>query len=278
MLAYSQVGDVEAPRTAMILHGILGCGRNWRSMARRLVAANPDWSVVLLDLRGHGASFTDRPDAAPPHTLAACARDVMTTIAGLGRPVDAIIGHSFGGKVALTYARDYGRGQGVGVVWVLDTPPGRSTGPAGEVGLVLRTLAAMPEPLERREQLTEAFETAGIAHLAGWMSTNLRRLPEGGFGFRFSLEIVRDLLDDYQRRSAWRYLRERRDGLVVHLLRATAGDRWLADERQLLEEARSWPDTVVHDFDAGHWVHVDDPDGLLLLLSESLPRSAGVVG
>jgi pimeloyl-ACP methyl ester carboxylesterase len=46
-------------RTAFLLHGLLGQGRNWRTFARRLVAAAaeagaPNWRLLLVDLRCHG--------------------------------------------------------------------------------------------------------------------------------------------------------------------------------------------------------------------------------
>ena len=38
-------------RAILFLHGILGSGGNWRTFARRFVAARPDWAAVLVDLR-----------------------------------------------------------------------------------------------------------------------------------------------------------------------------------------------------------------------------------
>ena len=55
-----------------------------------------DWRAVLVDLRMHGAS----QDFSPPHTLAACVADLRALENSIG-PFHGVIGHSFGGKVAL---------------------------------------------------------------------------------------------------------------------------------------------------------------------------------
>ena len=91
------VGDAPATRQVVFLHGIFGSGANWRTFARRLVAERPGWGAVLVDLRMHGTS----KDHAPPHTVAACADDLIALEAHLPGRIAAMIGHSFGGKVTL---------------------------------------------------------------------------------------------------------------------------------------------------------------------------------
>jgi pimeloyl-ACP methyl ester carboxylesterase len=54
-------GAASPPLVGILLHGLLGSGRNWRSFARRLAASVAESSrrqvqVHLLDLRNHGAS------------------------------------------------------------------------------------------------------------------------------------------------------------------------------------------------------------------------------
>ena len=67
----------DAPlRTAYLLHGLLGQGRNWRMFGRRLLAAAaaagaPDWRLLLVDLRNHGQSAM-RCVLAPCFALRCC--------------------------------------------------------------------------------------------------------------------------------------------------------------------------------------------------------------
>ena len=69
-----------------LLHGIYGAGRNWGSVARRLVRARPGWSVSLVDLRSQG-----RSPRLSPHTMHACASDLLRLEDHLDRPVDAAL-------------------------------------------------------------------------------------------------------------------------------------------------------------------------------------------
>ncbi|KAG2430691.1 hypothetical protein HYH02_013688 [Chlamydomonas schloesseri] len=97
-------------RTLFVLHGLLGCGRNWRSWAKRLVegaaaaapAAGGPWRALLVDLRCHGASAR-RPGLNPPHNMATAAEDVARLVYEQcgHQPPAAVLGHSMGGKVAL---------------------------------------------------------------------------------------------------------------------------------------------------------------------------------
>src|SRR5262245_8884848 len=88
--------DGGAPRGwLLLLHGILGSGANWRTIARRVVTARPELGAVLVDLRMHGRS----QGAPPPHTIDTAAGDLVHLAAELS--LAAVVGHSFGGKVAL---------------------------------------------------------------------------------------------------------------------------------------------------------------------------------
>ena len=84
-------GSEAATLRLMMLHGIYGRGRNWKSMAREIGAARPEWSALLVDLRLHG----DSPAFEPPHTLDAAAADVRAVIdaeSASGAPVTGAAG------------------------------------------------------------------------------------------------------------------------------------------------------------------------------------------
>ena len=90
------VTELGAGAPVVVLHGLLGRGRNWLSVARALAESHALW---LADLRNHGASpWSDEMD------YAAMAGDVARLIRGLGRGPVTLIGHSMGGKVAMTLA------------------------------------------------------------------------------------------------------------------------------------------------------------------------------
>ena len=83
-----------------ILHGLFGSSRNWASMAQRLAAHH---RVIAIDLRNHGAS-----PWAETMDYREMADDVRATLQARGYDRFALLGHSMGGKVAMTAALDHG--------------------------------------------------------------------------------------------------------------------------------------------------------------------------
>jgi pimeloyl-ACP methyl ester carboxylesterase len=264
--------DAAQPRhTAFILHGILGSARNWLSFARRFVTQVPDWRLVLVDLRNHG----DSHGAPPPHTLAACADDLAALAAHLGVVPEAVIGHSFGGKVALAYAREHGAG--LRQCWVLDAVPGAANprdidGDTHEVVDVVGALRGVALPIASRAALQETLRASGFSEsFAGWMTTNLRALDGGGFTWRFSLDAADAMLASYFETDFWPFLNALPESLCVHVVRAARSDRWRSADLARFADAQSGGDVRLHVLeDAGHWLHVDNPDGLMRLLAGGL--------
>lgn len=256
-------------RWAWLLHGILGSGQNLRTVARRLAQAAPEWGFVLPDLRNHGESH----GAPPPHTVAACADDLDALADAIGVRPRTAIGHSFGGKVALVWgARAEARGDAVDRVWALDVPPGRPEMPLAlhsEVVLVVQALRTIPVPLARREDIVAILTNLGFSlGLAQWMTTNLR-MGDDGFTWRFDLDGIEAMLRDYATVDAWPWLADPARRARVDVVRAARSDRWADAELARFSGPR---DLHLHVLpDAGHWLHVDNPEGLLaLLLGEGL--------
>lgn len=83
-------------RAVVIAHGLFGSKRNWRGVAQRL---GKDYRVVTVDLRNHGES---------PHAYemdyTAMAADIGKLLERLDLEDVDLIGHSMGGKAAMTYA------------------------------------------------------------------------------------------------------------------------------------------------------------------------------
>src|ERR1700722_16373957 len=80
----------------VLLHGLFGAARNFGTVQRALA---PLFRVIAMDARNHGAS----PHAAGM-TYATLAADVLETLDALGVARTAVIGHSMGGKTAMTLA------------------------------------------------------------------------------------------------------------------------------------------------------------------------------
>jgi pimeloyl-ACP methyl ester carboxylesterase len=249
----------------MILHGIYGSGRNWRSVARGLVDLRADWGVALVDLRQHGRSR----GFPPPHTLEAAAEDLRGVVRTEGLSVESILGHSFGGKVAMAYAgRPVGR---LTSLWVVDSFPGARE-PEGGAWRMLRVLEDHPGPFSDRETALESVRAGGFSlPVAQWMTTNLERDPEGGFRWRLQVDEMRSLLLDFFETDAWTVVESPREGLEVHVVKA--GESGLLDDEacRRIEAAGSERGTThLHVLEGGHWLNVDNPTGLIELLGSTL--------
>ena len=251
--------------TVFILHGIMGSRRNWRSFASRLQAAEPSWRLVLIDLRCHGHAR----DVEGPHTLSSASADVWKLIKAIGRP-DYVLGHSFGGKVALQLARDRATDPDAPwQTWVLDCPPFAVNSVSieeSEVGRVLIQLRSMVEPITRRSDVMSEFQSAGFSRsLSGWMSTNIEKGEDGVFRWRFDVAGVRDLLHSYWQTDFMEFLQQRYRS--VHFVVARKSDRWTSAElMQMQSLAHRRLITLHHLANAGHWLHIDNPVGLISLL------------
>ena len=258
--------NAQPSRWAVVLHGILGSGTNLRTFARQLALAAPEWGFLLPDLRGHG----DSPSGEPPHTVAACAADVLALASSQGITPSTILGHSFGGKVALACAQlAEAQGRPVERVWVLDAPPGRadvSLAVSSEVVQVVLALRGLPDRFERREELVTLLTAQGFSlALAQWMTTNLRSTGDG-LRWRFDLDVISALLQDYAVTDAWQYLNDPARQTIVDVVRAERSERWSAEELARFAAAAGSGVKLHLLPDAGHWVHVDNPEGLLQMV------------
>jgi pimeloyl-ACP methyl ester carboxylesterase len=255
---------VDSPaHTGWILHGILGSGRNWRSFARSLATAHPDWGFVLPDLRNHGATGP----LPGPHTLSNCVADLDS----LPEP-DWVAGHSFGGKVALAWAAERGAASGVRHVWVLDSIPGRASDVDSDVLHVLACVESVAMPAADRRDVRAALAARGLSDpIVAWLLTSLEKRADG-WHWVYGIDGIHAMMRDYFTRDLAAFLRaDRAAGPTVHVVRAGRSDRWtpevLADLAELGDHAR------LHTLpNAGHWVHVDDPHGTFALLEPTLAR------
>jgi esterase len=245
----------------VVLHGIYGKGRNWGSIARRVVERRPEWGALLVDLRLHG----DSPAMEPPHTVAAAAADVVELVGSLDLRVAAVLGHSFGGKVALRYSLD--APEGLRQVWVVDSTP-EVRPPSGSAWRMLEVVRGLPPEFGSRNEAVAALQEAGYAApVAQWMAMNLEPAGER-FRWKPDMTAMEALLEDFFRTDLWKAVEAPPEGVEVHLVKATRSD-------VLSEEAARRADAAehaqVHPLEGGHWINTDNPDGMVALLTSRLP-------
>ena len=268
ILSHERVAAEGAePRAWMyVLHGIYGAGRNWASVIRRIVRERPEWGALLVDLRQHG----DSQGFTAPHTIQAAAADLDLLAADTGLRPEVVLGHSFGGKVALIHAAtsDAPPRQ----VWVIDSTPEQRE-PDGSAWDMLQLLESLPRRFESRDQLIALMVERGQPKmLAQWMATNIVS-DNGDYRWRFDFDSIRDLLVSFFEADAWGVVESPPDGTEIHLVKAEDSRVLAGAALERAEAAARGPRTFLHKVGGGHWVNAENPDGVESLLVQMLPSA-----
>ena len=242
------------PRVAF-LHGLLGRGKNWATVAKTLADR---WPSLLYDLPNHGRSpWTD--DLTYPTQADALAADLRRR--GLADGSLVIVGHSMGGKVAMTFALrhpDMLRG-----LVVIDIAPDHSLTGYGFGAYVDALKAVDLDQLTRRVDAdTQLAATVASPATRAFLLQNLHR-ESSRWRWLPHLDLIRY---DIGQISAWP------EGLTGPwegpTLWVRGGDSdYVRDEhgahmRGLFPRVR-----LVTIKNAGHWVHADQPEALTRTLA-----------
>ncbi|KAK4345802.1 hypothetical protein RND71_035978 [Anisodus tanguticus] len=275
--------------TAFILHGLLGSGRNWRSFSRSLASSlsadGVNWRMVLVDLRNHGKS-AEIEGFMPPHDMENAAKDVANLVdSQCWDWPDVVIGHSMGGKVALQYAESCSRGvygQSARLpkqLWVLDSVPG-TVNPQDsnrEVEKVMETLQSLPSSIPSRKWLVDHMLELGFSKaLSQWLGSNLEKSGDS-MAWTFNIEAACEMFNSYREKDYWPLLEHPPKGTEIAIVRAEKSDRWDPETVHKLENiasnrtGESEGKMSYHLLpNSGHWVHVDNPKGLLEIVTPKL--------
>ncbi|ODS59143.1 MAG: hypothetical protein ABS36_03125 [Acidobacteria bacterium SCN 69-37] len=257
-----RIGSPHASRHLLMLHGIYGWGRNWAAIARRLAAARPDYACVLLDLPHHGESGP----GAHGDTVRGQADDVAAWVEAEGLTIDAVLGHSFGGKVALALA-DRWRDRELRV-WIVDSTPG-TRDPSGSAWSLLHIVRELPTAFPSREAFVTTLTNRGWATgIAQWMATNLERRGET-FAWRLDFDVMERLMRDFYATDLWTVIEPPAPGHTFHFIKAS-DSAVMSDDAVRRVEAAATGRVVLHHLDGSHWIHAEKPDEVAALLAQDL--------
>jgi pimeloyl-ACP methyl ester carboxylesterase len=248
-LSHQRLG--EGP-PLLVLHGLFGCGTNWRSIARALADCR---TVHLLDARNHGAS----PHAAHMD-YAAMAGDVLAYMDREGLARADLIGHSMGGKTAMRLAL-YAP-ERVARLMVVDIAPAPSD--SDHLPLLEAMLAMPVHRYTRRAEADAALaRTASTAALRAFLLQNLVGDGEG-MRWRINLAAIRACMPallGFDAAPAARF-----DGQSL-FVRGELSE-YLRDEHLPAIHAH-FPAAGTRTIPgAGHWVHAEQPQRFIVAARE----------
>ncbi|HEV2132076.1 MAG TPA: alpha/beta hydrolase [Longimicrobiaceae bacterium] len=266
ILSHSRVeaSGRDPERWLLVLHGIYGKGRNWGSVARRVVDARPEWGALLVDLRMHGDSRGFRP----PHTVESSAEDLRRLVEHLELPAAGVLGHSFGGKVALAYARE--RQDGLDQVWVMDSTPAIKV-PSGSAWRMIGIVRSLPEEFGSRAEAVEALQAHGYDKgLAQWMAMNLEP-DDDVYRWAINWDAMEAMLRDFFRTELWDVVERPPAGVEIHFAKATQSDTLDEEAVARIEAVGQENERIfLHRLEGGHWINTDNPDAVVELLVSRL--------
>lgn len=246
------VGD--GPILTVLLHGILGSGRNLRTLAAKWSARDPARRIIVPDLLGHG----DSPPLQASSGLRELAVAVIETVGAIASRAGpaSFVGHSLGARVALAVAReDSAR---VRDVVLLDMSPGPLDSGRLPAQAVLEALLKAPERVEDRRTMRSALTEAGLdERIADWLMMNLSR--KGTFHeWRIDRRAVADLHHAIAAESLWPEVESGR--FPVRCIRGQLSPFVTERDIARMEAAGC---SVLTLPGAGHDVHVDALDALV---------------
>ncbi|NXS56196.1 ABHDB protein, partial [Brachypteracias leptosomus] len=176
----------------VLLHGLFGSHGNFQTVAKALVRRGSG-KVLTVDARNHGNS-----PHSPLMTYEAMSLDVQHLLSRLGITKCILLGHSMGGKTAMTLALQ--RPDLVERLISVDISP-VSTAPVSEFSAYISAMKSMriPEGLTRSaaRQLADhqLSPVVQLPQLRQYLLTNLVEV-EGRYAWRMNLEVISHHLAD----------------------------------------------------------------------------------
>jgi len=239
----------------LILHGLFGSAKNWHSLARRFAE---HFEVYSIDLRNHGQSFH-----AEPMNYEVMAADLAQLLTGLELDQCLVLGHSMGGKVAMTLAMRYPQ-------------------------LISRLLVADIAPVAYRHHYDDLIEPILALDLAQYTSRNaidhaLRLHIQQDQLRAFLLHNLVRAADGWDWRVNWQVIQRDMDELTGF---DPLADDWVSDLPALFVRGansdyvgtaevavikRHFRNASIATIEsAGHWLHAEKPEEFFQLASQFL--------
>lgn len=202
-----------------------------------------------------------------------------------------MVGHSFGARLALEYTNILCLGQENNIIepptqtWMLDAIPGKPQADVRDVIYALSDIKSITSKKDLIRDLTSSKKYQVSPQIASWMTTNLipSKRKEGTFSFSFDLDLAHDVLNDMDNQdfferyeNIYKYEEgKKRRNLQINIVRGGKNKSWSPEILDKFDSFLGKHNSNNYCFmqmhllkNAGHWVHIDDLDGLLHAMDE----------
>jgi len=254
-LFYREFGAGQA---VIILHGLFGQSDNWVTVGRRIA---DQFHVFIPDQRNHGQS----PHAAI-HSFPAMADDLAEFIDEHNIENPILVGHSMGGKVAMTYALE--NQEKVSKLVVIDISPRKYPERITHTQVITQMLGIDLENIKTRGEVEKILELRiSDPRVRMFIMKNLYYKIHGKLAWRLNIGAINQsmdlLFDGIQGENQYK-------GSTL-FIRGSKSDYVPDADIPLITSM--FPEAVIKTISgASHWVHADAPEELCFLLSNFLER------
>ncbi len=229
----------------VILHGFLGMGDNWKTLAKKFSESN--FEVHLVDQRNHGRSFHSDEfnyDVMADDLKQYCERNDLSDI--------VLLGHSMGGKTAMLFAAKYP--ELVSKLLVADISPRYYPVHHDAIleGLSHLDFTEITSRGEADKALSNYVHEIGTRM---FLLKNLYWAEKGQLGLRINLPILKENVSEVGEALPI-HATFKKDTLFLR------GDRseYIGESDEAIIH-RHFPNSeIITIANAGHWLHAENPE------------------
>lgn len=257
-LFYRRLGK-EGATPVVILHGLFGTSDNWGSIGKELgeptTPGAPALDVLLVDLRDHGRS---------PHTQAISyplmAADVHALVTKLGLKDLVLVGHSMGGKAAMSFAQRWP--ELLKKLIVVDISPREHENNQAHIIQALRSADLSPGRTRKQVEadISTYVKEPGVVQ---FLMKNVYWKNDEELEWRVNVPLLgREL------RSILAAIGPETVRVPTLFVRGGQSDYIVREDLPAIKE--QFPNSKVETVPfAGHWVHAQAPDEMIAWIRES---------
>lgn len=228
----------------IILHGFLGMGDNWKTLAKQFSELN--FEIHLVDQRNHGRSFHSED-----FDYELMAKDLKRYCDTNNLKDIVLLGHSMGGKTAMLFATKYP--ELVSKLIIADISPRYYPIHHDAIleGLSNLDFSSLKTRGEADDALSNYVNEAGTRM---FLLKNLYWVEKGQLGLRINLEVLKENISEVGEALPI-HATFQKDTLFLR------GDRseYIAEADEAIIHRHFTNSEIITISKAGHWLHAENP-------------------